>query len=123
MGFPEECLANASGSLDRTLCLDIRRMLDVCILPQTIYIERVESKMRVELGSQTMMGHVAAEDIKRNVCLPLRNGGELFGLCFMEHGNICTIYGNIQYMNYLDYSAWQCSGNTKDDFDFVCRLF
>lgn len=86
MGFPEECLANASGSLDRTLCLDIRRMLDVCILPQTIYIERVESKMRVELGSQTMMGHVAAEDIKRNVCLPLRNGGELFGLCFMEYG-------------------------------------
>lgn len=42
-------------------------MLDVCILPQTIYLVRVESKMRVESGSKTMKGHVAAEDTKRNV--------------------------------------------------------
>lgn len=47
-------------------------MLDVCILPQTIYLVRVESKMRVESGSKTIMGHVAAPDIKRNVCSPLR---------------------------------------------------
>lgn len=103
-----------------------RRMLDVCILPQTIYLVRVESKMRVESGSKTIMGHVAAPDIKRNVCLPLRksrNEGTIWIVLWNMVISIIYIKYDAYYIYYLHYSAWQCSGNTQEDFSAICFHF